>query len=391
VKIHLLNLYYAPDEAATAQMLADVGAALTAAGHEVTAICSNRSYGDAKRRYPRRDVIDGVRVDRVQGTGFGRESVVGRISDYLTFVAGAVRRLMFGRRPDLVIALTTPPMIASLAVLIARLRRFRVAFWSMDVYPDVAFALGAIRSDSLVGRMLKTTAGATVRRADVVVALGETMATKLRAAGARKVEVIHNWADSMPLSDGRPSSWKDRFVVLYSGNLGLAHEFETVLAAAKRLTEADPRVLFAFVGVGPRLAEVQAAARELPNVEFRSYVERARLGETLTAADVHLVTLRPNMSGLLVPSKIYGILAAGRPTVYVGPAAGEVFDIVTEGGCGTVVPNSDVDRLVATISEYARDDARRQREGENARRLFERRFTKRIGTEAFSKLAVSIL
>ncbi len=396
--IVLLNQYYAPDEAATAQMLADLGSSLAAAGHDVTAICCDRSYGAPRRRSERHETIDGVCVERVRTTSFGRASRPGRVADYATFVAGAARRLLFGRRPDVIVVLTTPPMIAALAALVRRLRRSRVVFWSMDVYPELAFELGVLKRDSRAGRLLTAIGGRILRSADVVVALGDTMAERLRGLGAARVEVLHNWADETAIvprpAIDRPAriewGWQRRLVVLYSGNLGLAHEFETVLAAAEKLAQPMPNVLFAFIGVGPRLGAVKAAARHLGNVEFRDYVERSRLGDTLTSADVHLVTLRPNMPGLLVPSKIYGILAAGRPTIYVGPASGEIAQIIRQGRCGTIIGNGDVDGLVAAVRDYACDPFRRDVEGANARATLEARFTRSETLAAFRTLLESV-
>ena len=398
MRIVLLNQYYAPDEAATAQMLADLGASLVAAGHDVTAICCDRSYAQPKRRYPSREAIDGVGIDRVRTTSFGRGSRIGRLIDYATFVFGAARRLLFGPRPDVIVALTTPPMIAAVAMVVKRIRSCRLAFWSMDVYPDLAFELGVLKRNSWIGRSLDAMSRRILKSADVVIALGDSMAGRLRNLGATRVEVIHNWADESVIvprtAIDRPAriewGWQKRLVILYSGNLGLAHEFDTVLAAAAKLSSAMPNVLFAFVGVGPRLAEVREASRNLENVEFRDYVARSRLGDTLTAADVHLVTLRPNMPGLLVPSKIYGILAAGRPTIYVGPPSGEIADILREGRCGVTVSNGDVESLVAAVRDYACDPFRRDQEGTNARAMFEARFTRRRSLETFCRLLESL-
>jgi colanic acid biosynthesis glycosyl transferase WcaI len=384
MRIAILNQYYAPDEAATAQIAADLGAHLAKAGHEVTAICCDRSYAKPQRRYPRSEMIDGVQVKRVQTTAFGRSSRLGRVTDYLGFVAGAAVRLLRDKAPDVVVVMTTPPMVAYLPLRLRRFRGFRVVFWCMDVYPDVAFQLGAIRRTSFAGRLLTRVGRSVLQSSDAVVALGETMAGHLRTLGAKRVEVVNNWTDESTIvpvtAFDRPSrvewNWTRRFVILYSGNLGLAHEFETVVAAAKRLADVMPNVLFAFIGVGPRLNEVREATREMPNVEFQDYVDRSRLGDTLSAGDVHLVTLRPDMAGLLVPSKIYGILAAGRPTIYIGPAEGEVHSIVREGRCGTSIRNADVDGLVSAIRDYACDPKRRDDEGRNARQFFEARFTK---------------
>jgi glycosyltransferase involved in cell wall biosynthesis len=395
VKVTLLNQYYAPDEAATAQILADVGATLAHAGHDVAAVCSDRAYADPVRRYPRRETLDGVRIRRVRTTGFGRGSRLGRLIDYATFLLGAAVALAFGRKPDAVLCLSTPPMMAAVGLVLARCRRARFVFWVMDVYPDLAFELGILEPRSAAGRMLGWLARETLERSDRVVALGECMGEHLERQGARDVVVIHNWADEnvirpRPVEDHPLRAewgWRGRFVVAYSGNLGLAHEFETVLAAAERLRE-HPSVLFSFIGGGPRRPEVEHAAetRRLANVELRPYMERGRLGESLTAPDVHLVTLRDSVPGLLVPSKIYGILAAGRPTLYVGPPRGEIAEIVQQGDCGARIALGDVDALVESILAYERDADRCSRDGRCARRFFEERFTRARGAGAFVRL-----
>lgn len=301
-------------------------------------------------------------------------------------------RLLSGPKPDVVVGLTTPPILGALAVLVGRLRGARSVYWAMDVHPDVAFALGILSRAGLAGRALSALSGWTVRSADLVVVLGETMAGLLERRGARRIAVVHNWADEstirpLPVDESAyraARGWGSRFVVLYSGNMGLAHDFDTVLAAAERL-ETRTDITFAFVGDGPRRKEVEraATARDLKNVEFHSAVPRLALGDGLAAGDIHLVTLRPEVPGLLVPSKIYGILAAGRPTLYVGPPVGEVHDIVVSAGCGTAVSNDDVEALASSIAGYVDDLARRAREGLAARSFFEGRFTKAKQTRAF--------
>jgi glycosyltransferase involved in cell wall biosynthesis len=383
LRIALVNQYYAPAEAATARLLADLGEHLAAAGHDVLAICSRRSYLDPSRRYPARQHIRGVRVVRIRSTGFGRSSGAGRLVDYASFLAGAALRLVLGRRVDVVVCLTTPPMVSLLGVLLGRLRGTRSCFWVMDVYPEVAFALGVLSPTSAAGRGFAALARWVLRRSDRVVALGETMAAKLASLGARDVAVVHNWVDGeaiRPLPAAGHAlrgawGWQDRFVVLYSGNMGLAHDFETALSAAETLRD-DPRILFAFVGGGPRRADAEREARRrgLANVVFKPPVAHEDLGQCLTAGDVHLVTSREGVEGLLVPSKIYGILAAGRPAIYVGPEDVELTRIVREGACGARLAVGDAAGLAASVREYAADPRRRAEEGARARRLFEDRF-----------------
>jgi colanic acid biosynthesis glycosyl transferase WcaI len=399
LRILLLNQYYAPDEAATAQVLADLGTALAAEGNLVTAICCDRSYADPSRKYRLREVVDGVRVKRIRTTGFGRSNAAGRSIDYCFFVAGAIISMLRVERPDVIISLTTPPMIGLAGVLVARLRGGKAILWSMDIYPDLLYALGAMKQGSIAGRALQMASSATVRSQDAVVALGDSMAARLRIAGARRVEVVHNWSDEnavlpIPSSESRLRhewGWDNRFVVLYSGNLGLAHDFDTVLAAADRLRN-DPDILFAFVGAGPRLSYVERRRQELqlPNVEIRGPVARSVLSDGLAAGDLHLITLKNGVSGLLVPSKVYGILAAGRPAVYVGPPDGEVFEIFASGRCGTHIGNGDVERLVTAIESYRSDPARCVEEGKRARALFEQQFTKRRAMAQFRAVLQSL-
>ncbi len=398
MRIVLLNQYYAPDEAATAQLLSDVGAGLAARGHDVFAVASRRAYADPSRRYPARSVEDGVRVVRPNATAFGRGSRTGRMADYATFLAGAGWALLRIPRPDVVVSLSTPPLVAGLGALSARFRRARTVYWVMDVYPDLAVELGAIPAGSALARLLSRASRFLLRSSDRVVALDRAMADRLDTEGAEGAVVIANWADGDSIRprprEGHPYrerlGWDGRFVVLYSGNMGLAHEFETLLDAASRFA-GDPEVRFAFVGDGPRRREIEEGARRrgLENVEFHPYAPRSALGDSLTAADLHAVTLRPRMEGLLVPSKIYGILAAGRPAVYIGPAAGEVHEVVASG-CGRSLRNGDAEGVARAIDAYRRDPAAAAKDGSFARRLFEERYAREKGLAAFVALIESL-
>ena len=173
MKVLLLNQYFPPDEAATAQMLGDLVESLCAHGMSCEVVTSNRSYANPARRYPRRGSWRGARVRRIAMTGFGRRSKLGRLVDYATFLAGATLALLTAERPDVIVGLSTPPILGSLAVAVGRLRRVRSAYWTMDVYPDVAFELGVMERHSLAGRVFATVSRWAFRSADTVVALGD--------------------------------------------------------------------------------------------------------------------------------------------------------------------------------------------------------------------------
>jgi glycosyltransferase involved in cell wall biosynthesis len=392
MRLLVLNQYGPPDAAATAQMMADLVERAVEEGFDVTVVASNRSYARPEHRYPLQEQWKGADIRRVSVTGFGRRGPVGRVVDYLTFLVGAIVAGLRAPKPDVVLGMSTPPILGALAVILAKWRGARSAYWAMDVYPDVAFELGALRPRSIGGLFLGAVSRWTLRSVGVAIALGETMAERLRQGGATHVAVVHNWADersiaSMPPEQSRfrrAQQWDGKFVVLYSGNLGLAHEFTTILAAATRLRDAN--IVFAFVGTGPRLDEIQQQARDrrLVNVEFLASVPREDLGDLLAAGDLHLVTLRPGIQGLLVPSKIYGILAAGRPVLYVGPPAGEVHDIVSRG-CGASVACGDVDALEAALRAYETNPGLVFRTGAVARGLFDAEFTRRARTSDLLK------
>ncbi|HQR65934.1 MAG TPA: glycosyltransferase family 4 protein [Thermoanaerobaculia bacterium] len=379
------NQYFLPDEAATSQMLTDLVFTAVRAGHACRVVASDRSYRDGSVRYPRRDSLEGIEIRRVPTTAFSRASAPGRLANWFSFLGGASVTLLRGERPDVIVGMSTPALLGTLAVAVGRLRGARSAYWAMDVYPDLAFELGALRRGGIAGRVFAFLSRWTLRSADVVIALGETMETRLKEAGARNVVAVHNWADGeairpMPSSEShfrRAYGWDGKFVVLYSGNLGLAHEFDTLVGAAAILRD-ETDLLIAVVGDGPRKAELERAVRDrnLQIVRFHPAVSRSTLGHLLAAGDSHIVTLRPRMPGLLVPSKIYGILAAGRPALYVGPKEGEVFNIVTRADCGVCIENGD-SRGLADAIRRLRDDGVVAREmGRRARELFDREFTR---------------
>jgi glycosyltransferase involved in cell wall biosynthesis len=237
----------------------------------------------------------------------------------------------------------------------------------------------------------------TLRSAQVNVVPGASMQRylALRGIGNEKVRVIHNWADGelirpIPPQDNRlRQEWglEGRLVVGYSGNMGRVHEFETILGAAEAL-KIDAGIVFLFIGDGAhrKWLESEAQQRRLPNLRFLTYQPAERLGLSLSVPDIHLVTLRPEVEGFVVPSKFYGIAAAGRPTLFVGSTAGEIAQIVVDWQCGIAVQTGDVQGLAAAIKRLRSDSALCRKYGENARRVFEERFEKRIALAAWSEV-----
>lgn len=399
--IVFLNRFYWPDVAATGQMLTDLAEDLTALGWDVTVVTSAGDYRGNAGRLPRDETRAGVRIVRITGTRFGRHRLAGRLLDYVSYLGGAmVRVLRLGRR-DVVVAMSDPPFLSVVAVVAARLTWASSVYWAQDLFPQIAAKLGVMSELSLAYRVSDRLARWLNRRFDLVIALGPRMAQALISAGTRAERTVwvHNWADASAIRPMEPvenpflreHGLEGRFVVLYSGNAGRAHPFDAILYAARALRD-DCETVFMFIGSGKRFPELRAAAERegLPNVRFLDYLPRERLAFSLSAASVSLVTEDPEVEGLLVPSKTYGILASGRPLFFVGSPDSDVARIVAEADCGVIVSPEDGSGLVRALVSLRGDPSRLAAMGTNARRAAEANYDRRRATERWADLALAV-
>jgi glycosyltransferase involved in cell wall biosynthesis len=380
VTVIFTNRYFPPDHSATSQMVGDLAFFLAKRGHEVVAITSRQRYDDAAARLPPRERVEGVDVVRVATTRFGRGFLPGRALDYATFYLSAFFALLRrARRGDTVVAMTDPPLLSVVAALACALRGARLVNWTQDLFPEVATALGMRGAG--VTRPLRDW---SLRRAAVNVALGERMAARIRERGGRAV-VRHNWADAAlrPVDKRDLFALGDAFVVEYSGNLGRAHEIDTIAAAMRRLGD-NARIKFLFVGSGAKLDALKRAAGA--NALFAPYQPRESLSESLSAGDAHLVSLQPQLEGLIVPSKFYGILAAARPVLFVGARDGELAQLIREHGLGYAIAPGDADALVQAIEELAAEPARAAEMGARGRALYNERFAPEIALAEWERI-----
>jgi colanic acid biosynthesis glycosyl transferase WcaI len=394
LRLLILNQFFYPDHSATSQLMTDLAESLAACGDEVTVVAGRGLYNGGGG-LDRCEEYRGVRVERAWATGFGKSSVAGRLCDYLTFYVGAAVKLFSLPRHEVVMALTTPPLIGLPALAACRLRGMRFVSLVQDVYPDVGIALGAFRRGGLLTRALDLLNRIVLRGADRVIVLGECMREVVASKGVAedRTDVIHNWADGRkiaPLAEGERNSFAEeqrlagRFVVLFSGNFGRVNDFSTPLEAA-RLLKSRQDVLFLFVGDGAKADEIRKFVNDygLENVRALPYQPRESLRHSLAAGDAHLVTLAPGLAGLSVPSKTYGILAAGRPVLFVGDPASDIARIIRENGCGAVVTSGDAGALAHVVESWADDRSLAERMGLEARALFERRFDRAHAVVAY--------
>lgn len=316
MKILLLNQFFWPDSAATSQLLTDLARGLAEEGHTVYAICADGGYAISAAEDP-----PPVEIHRVKALPFARGKL-GRMLSYLSFYVGAAFRSLTLPRADLVVTLTTPPLLSLLGNLLSVLRGTRHFIWEMDVYPDVAIDLNYFKAGGLADRLTGFLADLSRRRADGIIALGECMKQRLvdRGIAPNHIAVADNWADGVAIQPQPRPGDPDQLVLLYSGNLGLAHDLDTLTESMRELRN-DDRFHFLFVGSGGRRQELLAFCElhGINSVELRPYVQRGSLSQSLSAGDIGLVTQRQNCCGSVVPSKVYGLMAAGRPILFIGP------------------------------------------------------------------------
>ena len=392
-RVVFVNRYYAPDLSATSQMLTDLAEALARDGRAVVVVCGRQLYENSRADLPARETIRGVKVLRARTTRFGRQRLVGRALDYVTFyIAATVTLLGVVHRTDTLVVKTDPPLLSLIGALVHFCKKARLVNWLQDIFPEVAFRLSPSPLPRSLESLLCAARDLSLRTAQANVVLGTRMRDYLASRGiaARHIHISENWADEravfpMPAATSalrRQLGLTDRFVVAYSGNLGRAHDVETVLQAARRL-HGSSDIVFLMIGGGAKMRTLreQAQARGLDNFRFVPYQPRETLSDSLAAGDVHLVSLLPELEGLIVPSKVYGILAAGRPVVFVGDPDGEVPQLMRACGAGVGIGIRDEQGLCAALLRLRDEPLERAAMGEAARRLFETRYTLRAAVD----------
>jgi len=397
-QLHVLfiNRFYYPDYSATSRLLTQLTEDLAGQGLDITVITSRFSYLGGADAWPEQGQHKGVTINRVWSTNFGRRSGVGRLVDYLSFFISAFWAGLRTKRADWLIVLTDPPMLSVLAMLMKKLFRCQAACWLQDVFPQIAIQSGLLKRGMFSG-WISWIARRSLESLDQVVIVGRCMERKLLQEGysSNNFVKIPNWADGAQLFPLDRSSnpfvsargLQQQFVLMYSGNFGLVHEVDTV-ETVFRCTNVLTHLTMCVIGDGAHRDHLQRVAQEerWSHVQFLPYQTEETLRFSLTAAHVHLVTLKADMDGLSVPSKIYGILASGRPVIFIGPDESEAAIIVREAQCGYVIPPGDHQAVLKALHGYRCDQVLLQEHGRHARAYFDAHCSRSLGAEQFVQL-----
>lgn len=412
MRVLLLNQAFHPDVVSTAQMGKDLADHLAQRGHTVTAVASRSIYGQQGAVLPKRETIPAgpgappIQAYRVGASIFGKAGIIARIADFALFYILAVFRILTLPRQDVVICFTTPPFIA-LAGLISRwVRRSRAVYWVMDLYPDLPVACDVLKPRALPTRFFESLNRFLLRRSDATVVLGRCMRDRVLAKDVKPdhIHLIPVWSDLQPQPLDRPAPGRaelrgvyagdpanDAFVVMYSGNLGLGHDAQTMCRAMLRLKNRSD-IRFVFVGGGKRRKEVEQFIRqhELTAAKWFDYQPREKLADSLAAADLHLISLKEGVEGIMVPSKLFGIMAIARPSIFIGHPSSEIARVLAESESGFTIREGDDAGLATAIESLAADRARARQMGDNARAGLEGRYDRDTACRQWAQLLESL-
>ncbi|MEM7755841.1 MAG: glycosyltransferase family 4 protein [Planctomycetota bacterium] len=400
LRVVILNQYYAPDVASTGHLLHELATELAKADFNVQVLTSRPSYGppDTWVDCPMREMKDGVDIRRLWTTRFSKDNLLGRAVNYLSFMGQLFLRVLFTSRRDTVYLYTTnPPFLAIIGALTSLVRKHNYVMLLHDAYPHMAVWVGTIRRRGIAERvwhLVNRLCYGRARQSIVLCQKARELVTQEYKVKPQRVHVIPNWADGNELTRRpKPSSvfatkhdLQDYFTVLYSGNLGLYYEFETIMDAAERLVDAPFRLI--LVGGGGKKSWIadQIERRELANTKLLNYVPFPELPDSLSAADASLVSIAEGIEGISFPSKLYTSLAVGRAVLALSEEDSELREIIETHRVGMWCELGDSDRMEHNIRTLIDDPQRCDRMGERARRLFERAFTKERCAERYASV-----
>ena len=401
-RIIFVNRFAPPDISATSQILGSLTASL-APFYEIHVVTSRARYDNPHAELPSADKTGSICIRRVWTTRFGRATILGRLLDYVTFYFSApIKTYLLATSGAVIIAMTDPPMISVPLAMVARMRGVYLVNWLQDLFPEVAVKLGMRLGGERIVGLLTNLRNYSLRRATVNVVLGHRMAAIVKSnAGENLAVVIPNWSPNERIAprarDQNPlaSAWNidKEFIVGYSGNLGRAHDLKVLIEAAALLRErVEVRLL--IIGDGAQKAHLMAdvVARKLQNVWFKPYQSLENLEFSLTLPDIHLVSLKPELEGLVVPSKFYSCVAAGKPIIFIGAQDGELAHWVESATpCGIIVQPDDPAGLASAISYLCDNVAHRTRMGNNSRTIYANEFSTPVALQKWQELIQNVV
>jgi colanic acid biosynthesis glycosyl transferase WcaI len=380
--VTIITQFYPYENSDESNLFSDAADGLDESGYDVTVLCGARPYR-GRTRTRECGSVQKVRISAL----FEARSRVGKMLEYVYFLSFALVFVVFKCRTDILLVVTSPPLLSVVGAVWKRLTCGKLIIWEMDVYPDTAVVIGALRARAASTRILAAAARWAYRSADRVIAIGECMRARLVSHGvpAGKISVVENWGNDKKVSPTQPIS-QNSLTVLYSGNLGWVHDTETIAGAMSELRNISG-IQFRFSGGGPcRVGlERRCAEQNMDNVEFQAEVPIDAFAASLSSGDVGLVTQRSESLGCVVPSKMYSVLGAGRPILFIGPAESASARLVIKFECGWCIEPGNVKGVVERLLWLREHPSEVAEAGGRARAAFLQDYTSAAGVKRFCR------
>ncbi len=390
----IINRYFYPDITSVPQLLTELSEDLVKKGIDVSVICSRNSYNGSKK-HKKYEKYRGIKIYRVNNVYAKGKSFFYRLLEIITFFVSVFLKGLFIKRIDRIMVFSSPPMIAPVGILLGKLKGARVIYIVEDLHPELEIKLGMIKENSIFSSILRRLNNFVFKKADKVITLGVRMKNrilKIYNIEEEKIHIIPNWANEEKLypvekKDNpfiKKFNLENRFVVQYSGNMGLGHEFKTILEGIKRLKDKKD-IIFQFIGEGPKKEGVEKYVKEnnLTNVMILPYQAYEDLNYSLNMADIALISIKRGIGGLLLPSKFYGIMAVGRPFILVGDKENEIYDFIIENRVGHFVDEGDVDTFCDSVIFYYNNRELLKEEGKLLRNKFESLYKRTLSSSRY--------
>ena len=393
-KVYIISQYFYPDLAATGQVLTELAEELQSYGRTIRVVAGLPNYvGSDIVEAAKHENYRGIKIKRLNYLRLSKDSAVGRLAAWFSFWINAFINTVFIRDIQSVLIISNPPILPLLGVLLKRLRKCNFCFLMHDIYPDIAIQIGKLKQDSIMAKIMNAATTVALREANRVIALGNDAKKRLISKGVspQNIIVIPNWADQTKISPGPKENdfacqynLEDKFVLLYSGNIGLYYNLEYLVVAAERLQDVENLVLL-FVGEGGKKAKLMelVSSRNLKNVKFIPYQPWDKYNLVLNSADILMVTLQEGVEGISVPSKMYSYMASGKPVAGMISYKSDVGRLIEEANCGFRVDPGDVDGFCKEIRRLYNDEKERTRLGKNALEAFLASYERKQVTRKF--------
>ena len=397
LRLLIINQNFYPDFEAVGQYMTELAEDIAKKGIEVTVLASR---GKGSKGF---ELYEKVSVYRIFKNIFPKNNLLGRYINYILLFISFFLKALFLPKPDIILFTSCPPFLSFIAILLGKIRHAKLVYCIQDLFPDVAVELGLLKNRQVV-KILDSLTRFSYQISDKIIVIGAYMEERIIKKGVdpKKIVLIHNWADTdalFPISKNQTLFYKqnkavlgDKFIIQYSGNMGMAHEFTTILNAAEKLQTTHSDILFKFIGGGvqERYVRQEAKNRRLKNIIFFPYQGKENLNQSLNACDIALVSMKAGFEGLIVPCKIYGILSVAKPVVFIGNEESEIGKMIKEENCGFVIKIDDVAELINSLLSVYNTSSKSHQMGQNGRNAIEKIYNRKLSVNKYYDTIVNI-